>query len=126
MKKSIKIILALLIIVVVLFFAFVILQNNNKEKTKIENPASNFCIEEGGSVEIRSNDLGEYGVCIFNDNSECEEWMFFNGNCNIGDFIREPNKACTLEYNPVCGVNGVTYSNPCMAGEVPIVKEGSC
>jgi putative hemolysin len=48
------------------------------------NPASTYCIEQGGTIEMRTDDTGQYGVCIF-DNSECEEWAFFRGECDKED-----------------------------------------
>ena len=46
------------------------------------NPASVYCEEQGGWLEIRTaDDGGQYGVCIFSDGSECEEWAFFRGEC---------------------------------------------
>jgi hypothetical protein len=46
------------------------------------NPASEYCIEEGGTIEIRTAEDGsQTGYCIFPDGTECEEWEFFEGEC---------------------------------------------
>jgi eight-cysteine-cluster-containing protein len=48
----------------------------------LPNPASVYCLEQGGKLEIKKDkDGNEYGVCIFSDGSECEEWAFFRGEC---------------------------------------------
>ncbi len=52
----------------------------------IPNPASAFCIENGGMSEIRTaDDGGQYGMCVFEDGSECEEWAFFNHECGSAE-----------------------------------------
>jgi putative hemolysin len=48
----------------------------------LANPASEYCLQQGGRSEIRSDPEGnQYGVCIFEDGSECEEWAFMRGEC---------------------------------------------
>jgi putative hemolysin len=48
----------------------------------IANPASVYCEQNNGKVEIRTDvSGGQAGVCVFADGSECEEWAYFNGEC---------------------------------------------
>jgi inhibitor of cysteine peptidase len=52
----------------------------------LANPASEYCVEQGGRVEIRADaDGAEQGFCVFSDGSECEEWAFHRGECAPGD-----------------------------------------
>jgi putative hemolysin len=49
------------------------------------NPASVYCEEHGGRLEIRSDDDGnEFGVCVLEDGSECDEWAYFLSECGPG------------------------------------------
>lgn len=53
------------------------------------NPASAYCTESGGDLKIEKKivdgeDKGEYGVCYFEDNRQCEEWALFRGACPKG------------------------------------------
>lgn len=57
-------------------------QGNDGNGTGIANPASVYCEEHGGRVDIRSDSTGnQTGYCIFPDGSECEEWAYFRGQC---------------------------------------------
>ncbi len=47
----------------------------------IANPASIYCEEQGGTLEVRTGDLGSVGYCKFDDGTECEEWAYFRGEC---------------------------------------------
>ena len=49
------------------------------------NPASVYCQEHGGQLEIRTAaDGSQSGYCLFPDGSECEEWAYFRGECAPG------------------------------------------
>ncbi len=46
------------------------------------NPASVFCEEQGGTVDIRVDEEGnQAGFCVFSDGIECDEWAYFRGEC---------------------------------------------
>jgi putative hemolysin len=52
------------------------------EDAEIANPASVYCEQYGGRLEIRTDETGaQSGICIFADGSECEEWAYFRGEC---------------------------------------------
>jgi putative hemolysin len=54
--------------------------------TQLANPASVYCVEQGGTLDTRTDDSGgQYGVCVFEDGSECEEWAFCRGECKPGE-----------------------------------------
>ncbi|MBN2048686.1 MAG: DUF333 domain-containing protein [Anaerolineaceae bacterium] len=59
--------------------------NGDDQDTQLANPASVYCEEQGGTVEMRADAEGnQYGVCVFSDGSECDEWEFFRGDCQPG------------------------------------------
>jgi putative hemolysin len=54
----------------------------------LPNPASVFCEQNGGRLEIRTGaDGGQSGACVFPDGSECDEWADFRGECKPGDSL---------------------------------------
>lgn len=60
------------------------------EVMNMRNPASVFCAEKGGTVDIRDEAEGSVGYCVFAGKSECEEWAFFRGECKPGDAPAKP------------------------------------
>jgi putative hemolysin len=52
------------------------------DKAGLANPASVFCEEKGGKVNIVADASGgQVGLCVFPDGSQCEEWTFYRGTC---------------------------------------------
>ncbi len=45
------------------------------------NPASFYCQEMGYGLDMRENDQGTEGICVFPNGTECEEWEFLAGGC---------------------------------------------
>ncbi|MFA5048820.1 MAG: DUF333 domain-containing protein [Patescibacteria group bacterium] len=55
---------------------------DQNQPTGLANPASVYCQQNGGKLDIRKNNDGsEYGICVFADKSECDEWKFFRQEC---------------------------------------------
>ncbi|HOX60603.1 MAG TPA: DUF333 domain-containing protein [Candidatus Magasanikbacteria bacterium] len=90
-----KILIVLFVLIIVLAGGLLLYKdknappaNNNSvvENSSIglANPASANCLKLGGTIEMRNNAKGQYGVCYFEDNRQCEEWALFRGQCPVG------------------------------------------
>lgn len=51
------------------------------EPPQLPNPASVYCEEQGGTLEIVDSPEGQYGICVLPDGTRCEEWAFYRGEC---------------------------------------------
>lgn len=53
------------------------------QKTATPNPASVYCRDNGGTLEIISKkDGSQFGLCNLSDYS-CEEWTYYRGECTV-------------------------------------------
>jgi putative hemolysin len=60
-------------------------ENTPEPGANIANPASENCVQQGGAVSIQKNSDGsEYGLCVFPDGKQCEEWALLRGECPVG------------------------------------------
>lgn len=104
-----------ILIAVLIFVIFKIKYYSNIEKDtdnaidniSMANPASVYCINQSGKLEIRTDEQGnQYGVCIFDDGSECEEWKYYRAECGqmCGGIA---GIMCSEGY--ICNMQGKTY-----------------
>jgi putative hemolysin len=71
------------------------------EEAGLPNPASVYCEEQGGKLEIiTAEDGSQSGLCIFSDGSQCDEWAYFRNECQPGDSLRESDAEGTSEAAP--------------------------
>jgi putative hemolysin len=75
-----------LLIGIVLFASCKSGQVSPTPEPNMPNPASVYCEENGGKLEIRTDASGgQVGICVFPDGSECDEWAYFRGECKPGE-----------------------------------------
>lgn len=54
-------------------------EKQEPSNVNVANPASEFCIKQGGKSEIKKDKNGnEYGVCHLPDGKVVEEWEYFH------------------------------------------------
>jgi len=81
----------LVLILMVVALMFLAACDSVPDTEKIPNPASVFCVQNGGKLEMRQDASGATaGICVFPDGSECEEWAFFRKECQPGESLNEP------------------------------------
>jgi putative hemolysin len=82
MNAKKRLILVTLVMIVALMSIFLIDNIYRARQAGIANPASVYCQEQGGKLEIRTGaDGGQVGVCVFANGSECEEWAYYYKEC---------------------------------------------
>jgi hypothetical protein len=75
---------------------------------QLANPASENCLKQGGTLTIQQRgDGGEYGICLFEDNRQCEEWALLNGDCPVGGLKVSGYVTLAAQY---CAITGGTYT----------------
>jgi putative hemolysin len=89
---------------------------------KLANPASENCIARGGRHSVAKLPAGdEYGVCLFEDNRQCEEWAMLRGHCRVGGRRITGYAAQAARY---CAITGNDYA---VTHDSPGVEErGTC
>jgi putative hemolysin len=83
----------------------------------IANPASQNCLSQGGKLQIEQRgDGGQYGVCYFEDNQQCEEWALLRGECPVGGvkvtgYTTEAARFCAISGGEYDQEGGCTFKN---------------
>lgn len=79
-----------------------------KPAATLANPASDNCVSKGGRLIIEQRgDGGAYGVCLFEDNRQCEEWALFRAECPVGGIKITGYVTAAARY---CAITGGQYA----------------
>ena len=77
-------------------------------QAQLANPASTHCAAVGGRTMPEKNPRGgAYGVCVFEDNRQCEEWALLRGHCPVGGLRVTGYVTAAARY---CAITGGTYA----------------
>jgi putative hemolysin len=89
----------------------------------LANPASENCIAKGGELRIETaGGGGQYGVCLFEDNRQCEEWALLRGECPVGGirvtgYVTPQARYCAIRGGDYVATREPTATSP---------EEGTC
>lgn len=75
---------------------------------QLANPASQNCLAKGGQLVVEKNPRGgAFGVCMFDDDRQCEEWALLHGECRAGGIKVTGYVTPAARY---CAITGGTYA----------------
>lgn len=92
------------------------------DKVGLPNPASVNCEQKGGKLVIHDRgELGQYGVCVFEDNFQCEEWAMYRGECPVGGL---KVTGYVTDAAVFCAISGGQYAVTGNSGAID--EQGTC
>ena len=91
------------------------------EPAQLGNPASAHCAEQGGRHVVERGPGGEFGVCLFEDNRQCEEWALLRGHCPVGGRRVTGFATAAARY---CAITGGSYAITDRSGAAD--EQGTC
>jgi len=113
--------------------------NKKPATAEIKNPINDYCKNNGYELIIRfdKKTQASKAYCRFKNGTECEALAYYQKKCfpgknpdvYINNSIAENSlTACSNEYKPVCGADGINYTNNCLAQiqGIKIIHDGVC
>ena len=124
MKNILRPLISLIIISFVSFWAgCASISDVSEKKMGLANPAAVNCIKKGGQLNIEKDGAGsEYGLCLFGNNRQCEEWALLRGRCPVGGVTVTGYLTDAAKY---CVVRGGKYSVTSKQS-LANLEEGTC
>jgi len=65
------------------------INTNTNKPVGLANPAAVKCEDDGGMLEDYLTEEGVDALCVFSDQSICNEWDYFRGDCQPGECFKE-------------------------------------
>ncbi len=93
-----------------------------KAEANMPDPASRYCTDHGGKLAVETGgDGGQFAVCYFEDNRQCEEWALMRGECPMGGLKVTGYVTPAGRY---CAIRGGTYA--ITSGSGASNEQGTC
>ena len=104
----------------------VVLVSGCVQDAGLANPAAVYCEEQGFTYDIRTEEGGERGYCVFPDGSECDGWAYYRGECPLLNVSADYNSLS--ECRTACEMFGFENSSCMQPSEAKPthVNRGSC
>ncbi len=69
--------IGVIVLFIIVIWTTLIISNKKNDNIQSANPATEYCIKQGGIIEKKIIDSTEEGICKLKDGKEIEQWEYF-------------------------------------------------